>query len=80
MTSFALMTSDQLNARLTGILEILQEKDEIYPACVRDLADEARCLQKVLIRRSSVENLDKAGSRYVFPGCVDDDGALRRCE
>lgn len=57
MTSFALMTSDQLNARLIEILQCLQEKNEIYPALVRDLADEAACLAKVINRRSSL-NVD----------------------
>jgi hypothetical protein len=60
MTSFALMTSAQLNARLAGLLEVLQEVDEFHPACVRDLADEMACLLKVINRRSTCENLDAA--------------------
>jgi hypothetical protein len=57
MTCFALMDSDQLNARLVSILGILQERAEIHITLVRDLSDEAACLAKVLNRRYSL-NVD----------------------
>jgi hypothetical protein len=52
MTSFALMTSAELNARLGSLLEVMREWNEFHPVCVADLADEAACLHKVLNRRS----------------------------
>lgn len=52
MTSFALMSDETVNERLTAFLTLLRSADEFHPRQVEDLLDETRALLSIVNRRS----------------------------